>query len=102
MLGHMKAEKQTDIRLSAQRALWGHVPQSLRAFSVQLQENVIRTRAIFDETATGADKELLSVAGTEIIADYSAPFTIQEEFIVVPNEKEIQHLESLIYFRYEP
>ncbi len=98
----MNTEKQTDIRLSAQRALWGCVPQSLRAFSVELGEKLIRTRAIFDETVTEADKGLLSETSTEIIADYPAPFTIDEEFLVVPVGQKMEHLRTLTYLRYEP
>jgi hypothetical protein len=98
----MNSDAKADIRLSAQRALWGRVPQSLRAFSIELNENVIRVRSIFDETMAEADKELLSEAGSEIVADYPAPFTIDEEFLKIPSGREMQHLQSLIYLRYEP
>jgi hypothetical protein len=98
----MNAEMQIDIRLSAQRALWGHVPHSLVAFSVDVESQVIRARSIFDETVTESDKELLSVAGTEIIADFPAPFTIEEEFLVVPQGQDMQHLSTLIFLRYVP
>ncbi|WP_022978082.1 hypothetical protein [Nevskia ramosa] len=91
-----------DIRLSAQRALWGAVPRSLRAFSAEVNDYVIRVRSVFDETATDEDRELLSIVGTEIIADYSSAFTITEEFLTVPASQAIQHLEILIYLRHEP
>jgi hypothetical protein len=91
-----------DIRLSAQRALWGSVPRSLRAFSVEIIGNIIRVRSVFDETATDEDKMLLSEAGTEIVADYPSPFKISEEFIVVPVSNKPEHLRTLIYLRHEP
>ncbi|WKJ90772.1 hypothetical protein QZJ86_01150 [Methylomonas montana] len=98
----MEKDVQPDIRLCAQRALWGRVPCSLRAFSVEVGATVIHTRSIFDETATDADKELLSEAGAEIIADFAAPFRIEEEFLVIPKGQEMYHLPSLIFLHYEP
>lgn len=91
-----------DVRLSAQRALWGCVPCSLRAFSVEVEHGVVRTRSIFDETATATEKELLSEAGTEILADFTDRFRIEEELLVVPRGQEIEHLACLIFLRYEP
>lgn len=73
----MDSNEATDFRLSAQRALWGTVPISLRAFSGDVKGHVVLVRAIFDETVTNEDKELISVACSEIIADYATPFTIE-------------------------
>jgi hypothetical protein len=98
----METKRQPDIRLSAQRALWGCVPCSLRAFSVEVSPMLVRTRSIFDETATDEDKELLSEAATKIIADFAAPFRIEEDFLVVPKGREMKHLSMLIFLRYEP
>lgn len=94
--------KSTDVRLSALRALQGAVPRSLRAFSVETGNTEVRTRAIFDETATEADKELLSCAGTEMIADFPAPWTINEEVLVIPVGNAMKHLRELIFLRHEP
>lgn len=63
---------------------------------------MIRTRSIFDETATDADKELLSEADMEIIADFAHSFKIEEEVVVVPRGSEMRHLSELIFLRYEP
>ncbi|MGJ0491394.1 hypothetical protein [Methylobacter sp.] len=98
----METNIKPDIRLSAQRALWGCVPCSLRAFSVEVGPMLVRTRSIFDETATDEDKELLSEAGTEIIADFAAPFRIEEEFVVVPKGQKMNHLSTLIFLRHGP
>ena len=95
-------EDTPDIRLSAQRALWGCVPCSLRAFSVEVARAVVRTRSIFDETATDREKGLLSEAGAEIIADFPAQFKLEEEFLVMSRGQEMQHLSGLIFLRYDP
>ena len=97
----MEREGIADIRLSAQRALWGCVPNSLRAFSACISGKTIIVRAIFDETVTEKDKELLSEAASEIIADYVEPYSIKEECLVIPVGQSMEHLESLIFLRHE-
>lgn len=98
----MNSNEVTDIRLSAQTALWGCVPTSLRAFSGDIRDHLVLVRAIFDETVTDEDKELLGAAAAEIVADYAEPFTIEEEYLVVPTGQSMQHLPTLIFLRYEP
>ena len=98
----MNKKEETDIRLSAQRSLWGCVPKSLRAYSATINNKIVFVRAIFDEHVTDKDKELLSEAAAEIIADYTAPYTIEEECLVIPTGKNMEHLPSLIFLRYEP
>lgn len=95
-------EIEIDVRLSAQRALLGAIPTSLRAVSVEVTGQTVRVRSIFDEGCTEDDKEMLSVAGTEIIADYLAPFTIDEEFLIIAMPQPMHHLTHLVYLRHEP
>lgn len=90
------------LRLSALRALLGHVPPSLRAVSVALLgSEVVGFRAIFDEGATDAEVELLSIAATEIIADFSSPWRIAEECVICAAPAPMEHLTYLIFLRYE-
>ena len=92
----------TDLRLSAQRALWGHVPASLRAVSVTHDDHHMRVRSIFDERVSDHDQELLSMVGTQILADFAAPYTMGEEFLIVRPPAAMDHLAHLVYLRYEP
>ena len=102
----MKSAEDTDLettlRLSAQRALWGSVPPTLRAVSVGASEHCIHFRCYFHGPTSDADKELLSEAATEIIADFSAPWTISEEYLDLSYPEPMRHLEHLIYLRHEP
>ena len=91
-----------ELRLSAQRALWGNVPFSLRAVSVEERGTTIHFRAVFSPGATEDDRELLSVAASEIIADFPAPFMIEEEFMEIAPPGEPAHLQYLIFLRAEP
>jgi hypothetical protein len=47
--------------------------------SFQLDGDIIRLRYIFDGPISEDDQEGASVAGAEVIADFSAPMTIAEE-----------------------
>lgn len=88
--------------MSAQRALRGAIPSSLRAFSVEVAGYIIRTRSVFDGTETQAHREMLSVAGSEIIADFLPLFTIEEEFLSLPNGTSFQHLHYVVFLREKP
>jgi hypothetical protein len=90
-----------ELRLSAQRALWGHVPPSLRAVSLERRADVIYFRAVFEPNAREADRELLSCAAAEVIADFTAPVTIEEEFVHLSPPARPAHLQHLVYLRSE-
>ena len=93
----------TYIRMSAQRALLGQIPALLRAASVDVDKSNSKVflRCIFDGKPTEDDWELLSVPATEIIADFSAPFTIEEEYLETKYPNEMKHLKHLVYLRHE-
>lgn len=91
----------TDIRLSALKALLGNVPSSLRALSAEVSGNVVKLRSIFDETATEDHIELLSIVGAEIIADYPAEFVLEEDFWKLSGPTQMEHLSELIFHRHE-
>jgi hypothetical protein len=95
-------ELATTLRLSAQRALLGCVPQTLRSVSVAAAGHCISFRCYFDGPTTDHDKELLSEAATEIIADFSEPWTISEEYLELSFPEPMSHLEHVIYCRHEP
>ena len=89
------------LRLSAQRALWGHVPACLRSASIEKVEDTIRWRCVFDIEATDDDFELARMAGGEIIADFSAPTIMDEQIVKSAFPDKIAHLEHLIFLRHE-
>jgi hypothetical protein len=87
------------LRLSAQRALWGHVPACLRSASIEKDGDTIRWRCVFDSDATEDDFELASMAGTEFVSDYSPPTKIEEQIVKTPFPKKPEHLEHLVCLR---
>lgn len=92
----------TNIRLSAQRALLGAIPSTLRAVSIEVSSQIIRIRNIFDDGCTESEKELLSAVGAEIASDFPEVHKIEEEFLVIPKHEPMQHFENLVFLRYEP
>jgi hypothetical protein len=70
--------------------------------SLEWRGSVIYFRAVFAPGATGAERELLSCAATEVIADFPAPVTIAEEFLEIAPPVLPPHLQYLVYLRAEP
>lgn len=91
-----------ELRLSALRALLGAIPSSLRAVSVDVDKHTIYYRCIFDDEPTEIERDLLSVAATEVIADFPEPYDIEEEYLVIPKSGKMNHLKHLVFHRYEP
>ena len=94
-------DENSALRLSAQRALLGHVPPCLRSASIQKTGDTIHWRCIFDSVATEDDFELARIAGTEIVADFSDIINFSEEIVVTPFPDSCADLEHLIFFRHE-
>jgi hypothetical protein len=95
------SNESTELKLSAQRALLGHVSPCLRSASIDKVGDVIRWHCFFDADATEADFELASMAGSEIVGDYLFPATIDEKFIIVPFPEKMENLKYLVYYRHE-
>lgn len=91
-----------DLRLSAQQALLGNIPASLRAVSVEYRAHQIACRCVFDGPPTEDDQELLSCAMTEMLADYREPYTLEEEYLYLSYPMDMSHLQYLVFWRYEP
>ncbi|RYX80828.1 hypothetical protein EON83_26900 [bacterium] len=94
-------ELKVRVRLAAQVALWRQVPPILRAVSVDVDEQKVYFRCICDGVPSESEQELLSCAASELIADFSAPYTIEEEYLQVEFPNPMSHLKFLVFLRYE-
>ena len=91
-----------NLKLSAQRALWGHIPPILRSVSLEYKNHKIFFQCVYDGEPSEDDKELLSMAGTEIAADF--PDHIEEfveQHLAVKFPEKVPDLENLVYLRHE-
>jgi hypothetical protein len=87
--------------LSVQRALLGAVSPTLRGVTVGWQGQVIRLRFYTDGPISSEDREALSVVGAEVIADFPAPWAIDEEVIREDAPEPMECLEAWAYLRRE-
>jgi hypothetical protein len=84
----MAAMIETSIRqtllLSVQRALVGAVPAALREVTCGWSGQEIKLRFVFDREIEPDDYESSQIVGAEVVADFPAPWTINEEIVDYP------------------
>jgi len=82
------------------RALWGAVPRSLRAVSVDGRDGTINWLCVFDGSQTAAETELLQEAFTSVVADF--PETeFRENYETIEPPRKARRLMELVYHRAE-
>jgi hypothetical protein len=89
-------------RLSAQRALLGHVTPPLRSVSLAVNEpeRAWRIRFVFDGQPSESELDAARCAVAEIVADFP-DWSFDEEFLFVPEPGKIEDLESTVFRRCE-
>jgi hypothetical protein len=89
--------------LSFQRALLGAVHQELRQASIEADRLAHRILVRFQYDGAPSEKAIESgqIATTEMIADFSAPWTIHEEHLEVPCPARLTPLKLVAYRRAE-
>jgi hypothetical protein len=99
----MGSEDDVRLRLSAQRALLTHVTPALRGVSadVDTERRSVRLRFIFAREPSDSERDAASCAATEVIADYSDGWHLNEEFLFLPAKEQMPHLRLLVYHRCE-
>ena len=71
----------TKLLLSVQRALLGAVPGSLRAVTCDWEGTEIKLRFVFDGEITEENYEDGHTVGTEVVADFPSPWTVNENIV---------------------
>lgn len=88
-------------RLSAQRALLGEVPPAMRAAVLSVAGHNIEVRCYFDGPIEPADIESVSVAETEMMADFEPEHSVGARCIRLDAPEPIADDGVWIYFRRE-
>lgn len=96
----MKDEIDILLILSGVRALLGHVPNALRSVSVELKDEIIHWKCVFDSDANEKDIELLSQAATELISDFPK-YGLNESVEIIEYPTKGSALKNIIYYRHE-
>jgi len=89
--------------LSLQRALLSAVHPQLREASIEVEASahVVRVRFEYEGAPTVAARESCSVAATEVIADFPAPWHLEEEHLAVPMPAKLSPLAHVAFLRAE-
>ncbi|WP_427137357.1 hypothetical protein [Psychrobacillus psychrodurans] len=80
--------------LSAQRALFRAITKNTKAIYAKIENNNLIWKVYFDEIPTEEEKEMLSIAATEIICDFPEIYSADEQYIHHPepiNFKDIKY-----------
>ena len=89
--------------LSLQRALLGEVHPALRQASVEADSiaKVVRLKFEYDGAAAGAAHDSCSAAAAEVIADFPAPWRLEEQHVPAPAKSRLEPLGCIAYRRAE-
>jgi hypothetical protein len=96
----LKNEIDISLILSGINALLGHVPNTLRFVSLELIDEIIYWKCVFDSNATEKDIELLSQASGELISDFPN-YGLKETYEIIEFPGKGNPLKNLIYYRHE-
>lgn len=92
----------SQLRFSVQRALLGAVTPNLRGVTVGWGDGTIRLRFYYDGAISEEDEEQARCVGTEVIADFWSPWTIEEEIVRHDAPQPMERLAAWVYLRKEP
>ena len=100
---HPDEEMRDSLRFSLMRALWGEVHPQLRQASIEADHatKIVRVRFVYDGEPSEEALECGQRAGTEVIADFSEPWDLEEEHVSVPSPERPSALAHLVYLRWE-
>ena len=84
------ADIRTRLLLSVQRALLGAVPASLREVTCCWEATRITLRFVFDREIAAGDMENAQIAATEVIADFSDPWMIEEQIVRIDHPGDLR------------
>ena len=89
--------------LSLQRGLLGEVHPILRQASIEADATlmIVRLRFEYEREPTNIARESCSCAATEVIADFPAPWQLDEQHVVVPTAASLSPLAHVAYRRAE-
>ncbi len=93
---------QAEVLLAAGRALWEVPTPQLRAVAVAWDDRCLYPRFVYDGSPSDEERELVSVFGTYLVADFTT-LSVDEsaEAVPYPSPLELRSGEVWVYPRYE-
>jgi hypothetical protein len=90
-----------ELILSFHRALLGAIPTNLRGLTIKIEQDVLIWRGYFDGEPSEEEKEVLSVACTEVLADFPIIKVVEEEYINHMYPLKMEMLQLWVFLRWE-
>lgn len=87
--------------LSSHKALLGAIPSKLRGLTIKFENETLYWRCYFDEEPTEEEKEVLSIANTEVLADFPMMRFTEEEYKCYPYPLKMEMYQFWAYLRWE-
>lgn len=85
--------------ISAQKALFQSITKNTKAVYAKIEHDTLFWHVYFDEAPTDDEMELLSIAATEILADFPNVLHCDERYITHPGPLHFESYEHWIYAR---
>jgi hypothetical protein len=91
----------SELILSCHSALLGAIPTKLRGLTIGIEKDTLFWKAYFDGESTEEEKELLSIACSEVIADFPIINAIKEEYVNCKYPLEMEMLQLWAFLKWE-
>jgi hypothetical protein len=90
-----------DLIISCHSSLLGAIPNKLRRLTVKIEHDTLYWKAYFDGDPTEEENEILSIACTEVIADFPIIKVVKAEYINHKQPLKMEMMEFWAFLRWE-
>lgn len=90
-----------DLIISCHYSLLGAIPQKLRGLTVKLDNKILYWTGYFNGEPSEEEKELLSLACTEVVADFPTIKEVKEEYLNHSYPLKMEMLQFWAFLRWE-
>jgi hypothetical protein len=90
-----------DLIISCHYSLLGAIPNKLRGLTVALENETLYWKGYFDGEPTVEEKEILSIACTEVVADFPIIRVVKEEYLNQTYPLKMEMFQFWAFLRWE-
>jgi hypothetical protein len=91
----------SELILSCHKALLGAIPSKLRGLTIGIEKDILFWKAYFDGEPTEEEKEVLSTACSEVIADFPKINVVKEEYVNYKYPLKMDMLQFWVFLKWE-
>ncbi|KZN98593.1 hypothetical protein [Pseudobacillus badius] len=90
-----------DLIISCHYSLLSAIPNKLRGLTVSLENETLYWKGYFDGEPTEEEKEILSIACTEVVANFPIIKVVEEEYLNYTCPLKMEMLQFWAFLRWE-